>query len=726
MPSVSTNTAPSYALAAGAKPAPASRSVSSVSTKDDATLGSTSSVEKLPLGTNEQSSSTSPTTESNHHVEKHETELSNKDKDAASTDTSSSESSASSSSSTAPSESNPSAEASASISQKPSLTPAPVPKINVWKIRQESLGPKVPIATNVSTSTTSAPTNPDNKEKTSQKTNGMDLDSKNWPSVPSTEEEIISEKKEGSSKPSKPRQGKEKWIPYTPAIIMPSKPPRGNKQFSMRNANSRNNNGSSNDGVNQGGDDHGSRGKNSSRGNRNRGQVNGSADKKATNAEQKTWHKKHNEKKDRQDEKEKDDLKDSKTQAKAGSKDSDNTMVKESVSPNISLSSTSESLEQNSSSSQQSQQSSGQPNQQHHNQHQNYQSHNQHSHNGQQPSSKNVQSSKTRSQRPFHANGVHGASGVNQQVNNRAQRNGEYIGNANQAVQQSSQTSQQSGQQGQQSFQKSNGGRGSPRSMHSNPQFQQQQQSIPNSQQQHFGYQQHHNSNGNGNHHSSYQYRRPSVNVSSFQQPPRQFYTPQQDFAAAMFAFPTAPFQLHPAMMPGYVFEPISMVIAQVEYYFSVENLCKDIFLRRNMNSSGLVPIQVLANFNRIKNLTNGDIGLLVEACRQAPSVEFVGNKVRSREHWSNFLLPFQERTNAGKDDDNAEIDPDRRASEPAYQTRSNNETSSIEVQTSPELNSPVVNGTSTPTVNGTSSDAAATKLSTDAAPFVPKTVPAS
>ncbi|KAJ3159297.1 La ribonucleoprotein domain member 1 [Geranomyces michiganensis] len=44
----------------------------------------------------------------------------------------------------------------------------------------------------------------------------------------------------------------------------------------------------------------------------------------------------------------------------------------------------------------------------------------------------------------------------------------------------------------------------------------------------------------------------------------------------------------------------------QIEYYFSVENLCHDIFFRRQMNhTNGGVPIALIANFNRVRSLIN-------------------------------------------------------------------------------------------------------------------------
>ncbi|KAJ3211229.1 component of La ribonucleoprotein [Dinochytrium kinnereticum] len=41
---------------------------------------------------------------------------------------------------------------------------------------------------------------------------------------------------------------------------------------------------------------------------------------------------------------------------------------------------------------------------------------------------------------------------------------------------------------------------------------------------------------------------------------------------------------------------------SQIEYYFSIENLCRDIYFRRQMNpENGSVPLRVIANFNRVR-----------------------------------------------------------------------------------------------------------------------------
>lgn len=96
----------------------------------------------------------------------------------------------------------------------------------------------------------------------------------------------------------------------------------------------------------------------------------------------------------------------------------------------------------------------------------------------------------------------------------------------------------------------------------------------------------------------------------------------------------------------------VGAVVYQIEYYFSVENLCKDMFLRKQMNSNGWVPMNILASFNRLKSLTGGDFNLFLEACKWAPSVETSGTKIRARQNWEHWIFPASERLPAGKDEE--------------------------------------------------------------------------
>lgn len=109
---------------------------------------------------------------------------------------------------------------------------------------------------------------------------------------------------------------------------------------------------------------------------------------------------------------------------------------------------------------------------------------------------------------------------------------------------------------------------------------------------------------------------------------------------------------------PGAYEYALSLIIGQVEYYFSVENLCKDLFMRKQMNSEGLVPLTLIAGFNRVKALAH-DPAVFMQACRFAPSLQVVGDRIRLSQGWEQWVLPADERDEAGKVED---VDPEAEA----------------------------------------------------------------
>lgn len=82
-----------------------------------------------------------------------------------------------------------------------------------------------------------------------------------------------------------------------------------------------------------------------------------------------------------------------------------------------------------------------------------------------------------------------------------------------------------------------------------------------------------------------------------------------------------------------------SLLVKQIEYYFSIENLCRDIYLRSNMDEQGFIPVSVIANFNRVKMLTPNP-GLILDAMRNSSVVEVQVDKMRKRDEWAKWLLP--------------------------------------------------------------------------------------
>lgn len=79
-------------------------------------------------------------------------------------------------------------------------------------------------------------------------------------------------------------------------------------------------------------------------------------------------------------------------------------------------------------------------------------------------------------------------------------------------------------------------------------------------------------------------------------------------------------------------------LVNQIEYYFSDANLVKDDFLRLQMDEEGWVPMQLIANFPRVKSLTEkvqSDIIQFISYCLRASTfVEVQDEKVRRRDGW--------------------------------------------------------------------------------------------
>ncbi|XP_014510226.1 la-related protein 1C [Vigna radiata var. radiata] len=82
-----------------------------------------------------------------------------------------------------------------------------------------------------------------------------------------------------------------------------------------------------------------------------------------------------------------------------------------------------------------------------------------------------------------------------------------------------------------------------------------------------------------------------------------------------------------------------SKIVNQIDYYFSNDNLVKDIYLRRNMDDQGWVPISLISNFKKVKYLTE-NIQTVIDAVRASSVVEIQGDKVRKRNDWRRWIMP--------------------------------------------------------------------------------------
>jgi len=135
------------------------------------------------------------------------------------------------------------------------------------------------------------------------------------------------------------------------------------------------------------------------------------------------------------------------------------------------------------------------------------------------------------------------------------------------------------------------------------------------------------------------------------QLPSMQSYVPGM-YESAYGGYPMSAMPYQPYMEQGWLLE---MVASQLEYYFSLENLLKDMFLRKHMDSQGFVFLDVVAGFNRIKQI-NAERALLKTACIHSENIEIrVGDdgkeRLRKRDGWEQFLLPMDQRTQSAQTD---------------------------------------------------------------------------
>jgi la-related protein 1 len=63
------------------------------------------------------------------------------------------------------------------------------------------------------------------------------------------------------------------------------------------------------------------------------------------------------------------------------------------------------------------------------------------------------------------------------------------------------------------------------------------------------------------------------------------------------------------------------------EYYFSEENLLRDFFLRRKMDSDGYLPIKLIASFHRVYRLST-NIDVVCDAIKNSDMLEVNDFKV--------------------------------------------------------------------------------------------------
>lgn len=108
------------------------------------------------------------------------------------------------------------------------------------------------------------------------------------------------------------------------------------------------------------------------------------------------------------------------------------------------------------------------------------------------------------------------------------------------------------------------------------------------------------------------------------------------------------PVQIPPPISPKQ--NPQQALTQQIDYYFSLENLIRDVFLRKNMGTEGWVELDLVLNFKRIKIIVNGIHNAIEETDEEKKAQELDASILRAVQQCQNVEIGYLN----GKDDDNA------------------------------------------------------------------------
>lgn len=142
-------------------------------------------------------------------------------------------------------------------------------------------------------------------------------------------------------------------------------------------------------------------------------------------------------------------------------------------------------------------------------------------------------------------------------------------------------------------------------------------------------------------------------NNNNYQRRPRQAHYIRAAHSGSVDPYLQQQHHQNPMMnnyIPPYYANPMlrNCIQTQLEYYFSVENLCRDIYLRLNMNSEGWIDLSFISGFNRVKILTI-DPELLADVLINESSALIEYNpetrQLRKREEWGLWVYPEDVKT---------------------------------------------------------------------------------
>ncbi|KAK4993946.1 hypothetical protein LTR50_000161 [Elasticomyces elasticus] len=138
-----------------------------------------------------------------------------------------------------------------------------------------------------------------------------------------------------------------------------------------------------------------------------------------------------------------------------------------------------------------------------------------------------------------------------------------------------------------------------------------------------------------------------------YQGGPQHLSSIQTQWPPQMFDFPNGySTTAVPANDPYLI---MSQVSTQVEYYFTLDNMLKDMYLRKHMDSQGYVLFDIVANFKRLK-MISPDADIIKYVCHTSPNIDYhVGpdgvERLRKKEGWETWVLSMEERDPSARND---------------------------------------------------------------------------
>ncbi|XP_075497397.1 uncharacterized protein LOC142534411 [Primulina tabacum] len=107
--------------------------------------------------------------------------------------------------------------------------------------------------------------------------------------------------------------------------------------------------------------------------------------------------------------------------------------------------------------------------------------------------------------------------------------------------------------------------------------------------------------------------------------------------------FALGPHPGSPGHMPMFPYAPMSSPIPDPHLPSKIGEtdrlLFLDTYLRQKMDVDGWVPINLIANFKKIRELTD-NVQLILDALRASNVVEIQGEKVRRKGNWRKWIMP--------------------------------------------------------------------------------------